>query len=138
MTIAAKPQVTETEKELLGAEILAILAKTTRNLTGEELAQMTGAKPDPAGHYDDRRVRMAIERMINQGHLIAANTSTPAGYFLVQHLYEAEAYEHTLKSRALKNLIRLRDFHRNAIARFSGQLQLPLGSIDLAIKDLTE
>ena len=74
---------------------------------GRELAKMFGLK-------DDRRVRLAIRDLIKDGLPIAANTESPAGYFVVNTRQEADRYASSIRSRLISDAIRRRDFRRAA------------------------
>ena len=76
-------------------------------ITGRELATMFGLK-------DDRQVRHAIRDLIKDGLPVAANTESPAGYFVVNNRREADRYASSIRSRLISDAIRRRDFRRAA------------------------
>ena len=76
-------------------------------ITGRELAAIFKLN-------DDRRVRLTIRDLITEGLPVAANTETPAGYFIVTTRREAERYAGSIRSRLIKDALRRRDFRRAA------------------------
>ena len=78
-----------------------------RAIPGRELAAMFNLK-------DDRQVRLVIRELITDGLPVAANTESPAGYFIVATRQEAKRYAGSIRSRVIKDAIRRRDFRRAA------------------------
>jgi len=97
-------------KDDLKAQLKSILLRHEGQapaITGRELAKMFGLK-------DDRRVRLAIRDLIKDGLPVAANTESPAGYFVVNTRQEADRYAQSIRNRLIKDAIRRRDFRRAA------------------------
>ena len=78
-----------------------------RAITGRELASIFKQR-------DDRRVRLAIRELRADGLPVAANTESPAGYFVIASRKEAERYALSIRNRLIKDAIRRRDFRRTA------------------------
>lgn len=78
-----------------------------RAITGLELAKMLGQR-------DDRKIRLIILELIENGLPVASTTKQPAGYFIPISYQEAREYEATLKSRLINDALRRRDFRRAA------------------------
>ena len=76
-------------------------------IPGRELAAMFNLR-------NDRQVRLAIRELITDGLPIAANTESPAGYFIVATRQEANRYAGSIRNRLIKDAIRRRDFRRAA------------------------
>jgi hypothetical protein len=116
----------EREAADLRRALKAILAEHVgagRAITGARLARRLGQR-------NDRKIRMVIQALVEDGEPIAASTSEPAGYYVLATRDEAEAYVATLRSRAQWTFKRLRDFQRAVEARFGVPYQPLLLDLD--------
>jgi len=96
------------EETKLRAEVHKILDvhRGAKNaIQGKELARML-RQPD------DRKVRVVIGHLIEQGIPVASSVSEPAGFFIVNTPDEAAQQIAVLKSRISKLEVHLRDFER--------------------------
>ena len=124
--------VASSEAHELGAAILAVLLQARAaglRVTGAQLAARLE-------HSNDRKIRVVIQQLIERGELIAASNQEPMGYFLIETREEAQVYEATLRSRARKTLKRLADFRHAFVRKFGYANQLPLFTLDAALKEL--
>jgi hypothetical protein len=128
----SEPRLTDVQQTELGQAVLHILQGhrgARAAITGAQLARMMSQR-------NDRAIRLAIERLIEQGHMIAASVHEPMGYYFIDDPRDAEIYEATLRSRATKTLKRLSNF-RTAVARqFGRHEQMPLEFVERAIDEL--
>lgn len=83
------------EKTRLRAEVMRILERhhgKENAITGKALA-LALRMPD------DRKIRVTIDELIEEGVAIAASVSQPAGFFIVRTEHEAHEYIGVLKRR---------------------------------------
>ncbi len=90
-----------------------------RRLTGKQLAQRFG-------YRDDRKVRVAIGRLILKGYLIVASVHKVKGYYLAETQEDVDIYVRTEFSRIKEQYARLRAIQRNAAKAFGPQMPLRL------------
>lgn len=124
--MAEEPVVGEREAADLRRDLRAILAEHVgagRAITGARLARLLGQR-------NDRKIRMVIQALVEDGEPIAASTSEPAGYYVLATRDEAEAYVAALRSRAVKTFERLRDFERAVSHTFGTPYQPTLLSTE--------
>jgi hypothetical protein len=62
------------------------------------------------GLTDDRKVQLAIEDLIEEGTPVCSSCSHPMGYYLPVSAEEAEEYKRQLRSRAIGNYHRYKNF----------------------------
>lgn len=99
----------ETKKAQSKRRLLAHIGRgRNRAITGKVLAQMIGS--DAVGQ--DRRLRVFVAELIEEGHPIASTTESPAGFFIANSPQEVNQYAQTLRKRLVKDAIRRRDFLR--------------------------
>lgn len=72
---------------------------------------------------DDRAVQYAIEELIESGVPVCSSCSQPMGYFLPETREEAENYKHQLRSRAIGNFHRYKNFKKSFQNWFYGEPQ---------------
>lgn len=133
-------QLTPSEERELPHRVIELLKQhrgAARAIKGDQMAALLGYVNE-RGEPQDRQIRIVIERLIDDGVLIASSVHEPYGYFLVETLEEVGPYRATLKSRALKNLKRLKNFDRGVQAKFGYQYALPFEYLDPAIEELSE
>ncbi len=100
-------------------------------IKGKRLAQEFGFK-------NDRAIRAAFAKLAERGILIASSVHEPFGFYLVESQGEAEQYERTLNSRAVKILKHIRDFSLGKRMRFGPAQQLRLRLVDEMIQELDQ
>jgi len=76
-------------------------------ITGIELAKRLNQR-------DDRKIRLIILELIEDGFPVASTTKQPAGFFIPVSYQEAREYEATLKSRLIADARRKKYFRRAA------------------------
>ena len=60
----------------------------------------------------ERRARLIIRELIEDGYPIASSVKPPYGYFIAQTREEVREYADGLKARGIEDIIRRRDFLR--------------------------
>ena len=63
--------------------------------------------------HEDRRVRLTIEELIEEGLPVISATDFPPGYFIPLSLDEARLYTQSLRSRAVEIFLRRRKVLKN-------------------------
>lgn len=125
-------ELTPTEERELPHRVMEILKEHRGSrcaITGAQMAKALGYK-------NDRAIRVCIEHLIADGVPVAASVHEPFGYYILQTREEAQVYEATLRSRAVKTLKRLKDFNRAAAGCFGPAQQLPLALVEQTIEEL--
>lgn len=98
--------VTAGERVRLHAQVLNSLGKGKQNaVRGKDLAIKFRL-------MDDRKIRVIIDALIEEGVKIAASVSEPTGYFIVNTPEEAAEYIRVLESRSREINKRLSNFKR--------------------------
>ena len=113
---------TPVEAKNLPYRILAELLRARtekRRLTGKQLAKMFG-------YRDDRKIRIAIAKLIGKGHLIVSSVHKNKGYYFAETQADVDAYVRTEFSRISKDYARVRQIQRNAERSMGPQLPLRL------------
>lgn len=89
--------------ELKREVMLVILRHPGREnaIIGKDIAQ-------GFGFTDDRKIRLIIEELIDEGFPVCSATDTPAGYFFPVTVDEAKEYYRKLRHRGLMVLVRAR------------------------------
>ncbi len=88
-------------------------------ITAERLATIFG-------YCDDRPVRRAIERLIDDDFPVCSVTDPPAGYFFPADVEEAREYTVVLRRRALKIFQRRRHIVRSTARWYERARQLEM------------
>jgi len=86
-------------------ELLAGHRGKAKAIPGDKMAHILGEKTD-------RRIRNIIRELIAVGYPVASSVTPPRGYFMVETVTEAKAYQRDLKSRLVEDAYRLRDFKK--------------------------
>ena len=118
---------TAAEAQDLPGRILAVLVECRaqkRRITGKQLAARFG-------YRDDRKVRVAIGKLILKGHIILSSTRGVKGYFLSDSSAEVNEYVTTQISRIREDYERVKAIRANAAKAIEGVHQLPL-ALDLS------
>jgi hypothetical protein len=92
------------------AQLLNILRQHQGRLnpiTGKELARLLSQN-------DDRKIRMLIEELIEEGHAIVGATQSPMGYFIAVTVQEVKECTESLKSRGIQIFMRRQKLLKNA------------------------
>lgn len=111
-------RLSDAERYTLPPRVLAVLQPyqgRERALTAGSIALLLGMN----GKYDDRKVRLAIAILIEQGHPIAASLEGAPGFYWVATQEEARQYLLDLKLRVSGIWKRYRDFSRAAERHFN-------------------
>lgn len=120
--IDGKPIMTAEESRSIAERVLAILEQhkgAMNAVTGRDMAHSLG-------HRNDRKIRMVIASLIEDGHPIAASVSDPMGYYVIATRAEAEAYMAVLRSRARRTFKRMADVGHAVERVFGVPYQPPL------------
>ena len=135
---------TPDEQTLLPAQVLALLAQRVGKMQAVT-AQVIATELGKRGKYDDRKIRLAIAELVEQGHPIAASVSGVVGFYWIANAEEAREYLDDLRLRVMGIWKRYHDFARAAESLFGiKQLPLfvpqgsPLGTDGAASKQLAE
>ena len=113
---------TPIESKELPGRILAILVECRaqhRRITGMQIAKRVG-------YLNDRKVRVAIGKLILKGYLIVASVRKEKGYFLAETQEEVNMYLATEFSRVKENWARIKAIQQNAARQFGPQMPLVL------------
>lgn len=113
------------EQDLPG-RVLAVLVECRaqkRRITGKQLAARFGFR-------DDRKVRVAIGKLILKGYIVLSSTRGVKGYFLSDSSSEVNEYVATQISRIREDYGRVKAIRANAARSIQGVHQLPL-ALDL-------
>jgi len=74
-------------------------------ITARELSYLT--------NHPDRKIRLVIEELIEDGLPVVSATESPAGYFIPISLEEARQYTQSLRSRAVEIFLRRKRVIKN-------------------------
>lgn len=88
------------------ADIINILEKHQGKdsaIKGKDIACLLGQR-------SDRKARLIIRDLIEEGYPIASTVSDPKGYFMIQTIAEKDEYLAVLRSRLIEDALRRRDF----------------------------
>ena len=99
------------DKEIFKLRVLKILQNhhgRANPITGRELALLLDQN-------DDRKIRMLIEELIDDGYPIVSSTQVPCGYFIAVTIQEVKNCTESLKSRAVSIFVRRQKLIRNAV-----------------------
>jgi hypothetical protein len=77
-------------------------------ITGRELANLLNQN-------DDRKIRLLIEELIDDGYPIVGATQSPCGYFIAVNIQEVKECTESLKSRAVQIFTRRQKLLRNML-----------------------
>ena len=77
-------------------------------ITGKELARLFNQN-------DDRKIRLLIEELIDDGYPIVGATQSPCGYFIAVNIQEVKECTESLKSRAVQIFTRRQKLLRNML-----------------------
>ena len=95
------------------SELMSCLKKVIERHIGRDSAITAGAMSEMFGYQDDRPIRLAIEKLIDDDFPVCSVTEEPAGYFFPSGVEEAKTYTVSRRRRALRIFHRRRHIIRN-------------------------
>jgi pyruvate-formate lyase len=115
-----KPTLNPMEANRLTDRILSMLG------TGRQSALTAGYFQTQFGFRDDRKIRLAIDHLIDKGWPVLSAVEPPYGYYLPDNQAEVDECYGQLKSRAIETLDRAKKIKEAAALINNRAMQLPM------------